>query len=116
VEEGRGEEVIVKRRRSLPIPFSKGPARNVPAAPLPTLVPRTAESQPQQPAQFNAPQVTRQAFWLATSLRLVFDTVALRQRGFAPPLGANPSLVRGRRILPHTQGQVSAFSFLPYSL
>jgi len=38
-----------------------------------------AESQPQQPAQFNAPQVTRQVCWLATSLRLVFDTAALRR-------------------------------------
>jgi hypothetical protein len=38
-----------------------------------------AESQPQQPSPFNAPQVTRQGCWLATSLRLVFDTAALRR-------------------------------------
>ena len=44
-----------------------------------------AESQPQPPAQCNAPQVTRQVCWLATSLRLVFDTAAPRQRGFALP-------------------------------
>jgi hypothetical protein len=44
-----------------------------------------AESQPQQPPQFNAPPVIRQVFWLATSLRQVFDTAALRQIGFALP-------------------------------
>jgi len=33
------------------------------------VMPDWAESQPQQPAQFNTPQVTRQIFWLAMSLR-----------------------------------------------
>jgi hypothetical protein len=64
----------------------KGPEENPSVWGWPVLPERgCAESQPQPPAQFNAPQVTRQVFWLATSLRLVFDTAALRQRGFALP-------------------------------
>jgi len=39
---------------------------------------------------------------LATSLRLVFDTVALHQRKCALPLFANSSFRRSRRTLSHT--------------
>lgn len=42
---------------------------------------------------------TRQGFWLATLLRLVSDTVALRQIGCVRPLGADSSLAQSRRIL-----------------
>jgi len=72
-----------------------------------------AGSQPQQPAQFNAPQVIRQVCWLATSLRLVFDTTALRQRGFALPLRANSSFVRARRILSQTTRRAGLALSLP---
>jgi hypothetical protein len=61
-----------------------------------------AASQPQPRSQFHEPEPLGRVFWLATSLRLVSDTAALRQIGSARPLCANASCGQSRRILSHT--------------